>query len=257
MATGGSSDDPKKDRKKRIIEDLAFIEGEMRAWGQETPEQIEADLKSYKEYRADRDRIVGKAIRAGLTEHPFVQAWLAEQRTFGEKDELRRFRSSLETGVKRPMSKEDFWAAFNAPRTGLDDEIEKTIHAALIKTLAAKTVTLEQTSQSARSVLQTRPHMTASDLLAQKEEAVRAVCDLRPEITISDAQTMVDIVQGIPNTRSEQIRRALLRKLRYSKPDTFFDMSGEELKKLANRLEKMSRQGFHKWLKKLGLIETE
>ncbi len=114
MATGHASDIPKKGRKQRIIEELEFIEGEMRAWGQETPEQIEADLEEYKNYRADRDRIVGKAIRADLTEHPFVQAWLAEKRSFGERDDLRRLRLGHERRVKRPMSKENFYIVFHS-----------------------------------------------------------------------------------------------------------------------------------------------
>ena len=64
MAPGDASDDPKKDRKQRIIEKLAVIKEDMREWGQQTPEQIETDLEEYKKDRADRDRIVGKAIRA-------------------------------------------------------------------------------------------------------------------------------------------------------------------------------------------------
>ena len=151
----------------------------MREYGLETPEQIETDLELYKEYRADRDRIVGKAIRAGLTTHPFVQSWLVEQRTFGEKDALGKFRSGLERGVKRMMSKADFYVTFHA--TSL-----------------------------------TRDGM------------------------------------GV-----EQIRHTLRRQLLHIEPEPFFDMREEERVKLANRLEKMSRQGFHKWLKRLGLIETQ
>ena len=179
MATGDSSDVPKKGRKQRIIEELKFIEGEMKAWGQDTPEQIEADLETYEKYRADRDRIVGKAIRAGLTTHPFVQAWLVEQRMFGEKDALRRSRSGLQRGVNRMMSKADFYVTFHAAS------------------------------------------LTEDGL-------------------------------GV-----EQIHRMLRRQLLYSEPEPFFDMREEERLKLANRLEKMSRQGFHKWLKRLGLIETK
>jgi len=179
MATGDSSDVPKKGRKQHIIDELEFFEGEMKAWGQDTPEQIEADLETYEKHRADRDRIVGKAIRAGLTTHPFVQAWLVEQRTFGEKDALRKSRSGLERGVKRMMSKADFYVTFHA--TSL-----------------------------------TRDGM------------------------------------GV-----EQIRHTLRRQLLHIEPEPFFDMSKEERVKLANRLEKMSRQGFHKWLKRMGLIETQ
>ncbi len=98
MTTGDGSDDPKKGRKQCIIEDLAVIEDEMSLWGQEPPEQIEAELEEYKEYRADRDRIVGKAIRACLSDHPFVQAWLSEKRSFGDWVDLRRFRAGLEPG---------------------------------------------------------------------------------------------------------------------------------------------------------------
>ncbi len=178
MATGDASDVPKKSRKQRIIEELAFIEGEMKEWGQETHGQIEADLEEYKKYRADRDRIVGKAIRAGLTEHRFVKAWLAEQRTFGEKDALRRFRCGLERGVKRMMSKADFYVTFHG--------------ASLLR-------------------------------------------------------------EGMG---PEQIRVRLRRNLK-SKPEEWFDMENTEVERLRNRLSSMSRQGFHKWLKRLGLIEIE
>ena len=177
MATGGSSDDPKKDRKQRIIEELAVIEEDMREWGQQTPEQIETDLEEYNKDRADRDRIVGKAIRAGLSDHSFVQAWLAEKRSFGEWDGLRRFRAGLETDVERPISKEDFFVAYHA--YGLTEKGRKP----------------------------------------------------------------------------EGIRRELCRKLRIDKPEGFFGLTAEETKQLAKMLSAMPRQNFHRWLRKLNVID--
>ena len=55
---------------------------------------------------------------------------------------------------------------------------------------------------------------------------------------------------------AEQIRVMLCRKLK-SKPEDGFDMGNTEVERLRNRLRSTSRQAFHKWLKRLGLIEIE
>ena len=55
---------------------------------------------------------------------------------------------------------------------------------------------------------------------------------------------------------AEEIRVMLRRELK-SKPEDWFDMGNTEAERLRNRLRSMSRQSFHKWLKRLGLIETK
>ena len=98
----------------RILDKLTEIEAQMRRWGGVSVKRIEAGLESYKTDLAARDRVVGKALRAGLFDHPFVRAWLTEKRSLGEYENLRRFRLGLERGVQRPMSNADFYIAFHA-----------------------------------------------------------------------------------------------------------------------------------------------
>lgn len=70
----------------------------------------EAYLKAVETAESDFDKALGQAIRANLLMHPLVKMWLTNQRTFGEWDNLRRFkRLGLERGVKRPIAKADFW----------------------------------------------------------------------------------------------------------------------------------------------------
>jgi hypothetical protein len=47
-------------------------------------------------------------------DHPIVQEVLATHRSLGDWDWLRRFRIALETGVKKPIAKADFWIIFHA-----------------------------------------------------------------------------------------------------------------------------------------------
>ena len=112
--TTGDPLDGKNQRQRQLLDDLQQIESQMRRWALASMERIRQEQERYDADVAERDRIVGKAIRAGLTEHPFVIAWLAERRTFGQKDELRQFRAGLERGVKRMMSKADFYITFYA-----------------------------------------------------------------------------------------------------------------------------------------------
>ena len=65
------------------------------------------------------------------------------------------------------------------------------------------------------------------------------------------ARSLLEAGMGV-----EQIRVMLRRKLK-SKPKNWFDMGHTEAERLRNPLRSMSRQSFHKWLKRLGLIEIE
>ncbi len=56
---------------------------------------------------------------------------------------------------------------------------------------------------------------------------------------------------------AEQIRVMLRCELMDKPPEDWFDMGNTEAERLRNRLRSMSRQSFHKWLKRLGLIETK
>ena len=106
-------DDKKRRKLQDINDELEDAAREMEPWGRLTEEEI----TNNSEYTEDRNRFekaVGRAIRKGLTPHPIVREWLAIQRSFGDWDALRRFRRRLETGVDRPMSKEDSWIAFYA-----------------------------------------------------------------------------------------------------------------------------------------------
>lgn len=114
MATGSSSDGGGEQRKIQLREELAQHEKQMRGWADKSIKRIEKEQWKYDVHLEERDEVVGRALRLGLTDHPFVKHWLSEKRSFGEWDELRRFRANLETGVKRPMSKEDFWVSYHA-----------------------------------------------------------------------------------------------------------------------------------------------
>ncbi len=78
---------------------------------------VPTDQKDREIYAADRaqyEKAIGRAIRAGQFEHPLVREWISERRSLGERDALRKFRMGLEGGAKRTMSKQNFWVAFEA-----------------------------------------------------------------------------------------------------------------------------------------------
>jgi hypothetical protein len=59
------------------------------------------------------ERVIIRAIRAGLVKHPIVAAWIAARRSVGDYDALRRLRCRLEVGMARRID-EDLWLAMEA-----------------------------------------------------------------------------------------------------------------------------------------------
>lgn len=161
-------------QQERAIEDLDAAMVEMQHWHDITPGNQDeknhqlTDLVNY-------EKALARAIRVGLSDHPVVQTWLAARRSLGDREELRRFRLGLERGVKKTMSKEDFWIVF-------------------------------------------------------------------------EAQGFIDQGHG-----PEAIHRALIDKLKTENPQEWFDLSPEETKQLADRLD-CSQQNFHRWLRRLKLV---
>lgn len=107
------------ERRLQELEDAAQSMREL--WGNVGANKINEDMSNPAEsvYLHDRqifDKAVGLAIRAGLLDHPVVRNWIADHRSFGQWDELRRYKKSrLERGVKRSMSKNDLWLICHAP----------------------------------------------------------------------------------------------------------------------------------------------
>jgi len=78
--------------------------------------ELEEDVRQNRHFpdeasRAELDRSIGKAVRAGIIKHPIVRDWLAARRSLGDREILRnRFRANrVERGVDGPMREEDFW----------------------------------------------------------------------------------------------------------------------------------------------------
>ena len=65
---------------------------------------------------------------------------------------------------------------------------------------------------------------------------------------VVEAQNFIDRGDG-----PEAVRRALIKKLKSETPLEWFDLSSEEIERLLDRLD-CSRQNFHRWLKRLGII---
>lgn len=104
---------------KRTLKELEDAWEEVRQWYGDSPQD-----DSEKNYQLADQAIyktsLRRAARAGLWGHPILRAWLTARRSLGDWDELRRFRLGLESGVEKPMSKADFWLAFEAQ--GLIDD---------------------------------------------------------------------------------------------------------------------------------------
>ena len=93
---------------------LADAAEQMRRWHGVSADQIEKRREMYDADWAEYDKAIGRAIRAGQFEHPLVREWISERRSLGERTALRKYRLGLERGVKKGMSKEDFFVAFEA-----------------------------------------------------------------------------------------------------------------------------------------------
>jgi len=92
-------------------DELDDASDEMRQWRGISPK----DETEKQHQLGDQERYedaLTLAVRAELWQHPVVREWLAARRSLRDRDELRRFRQKLETGVKKPVSKEDFWLTF-------------------------------------------------------------------------------------------------------------------------------------------------
>lgn len=102
-------------QQKRALNELEDAWEEVRQWYGDYPQD-----ESERNYQlADQTRYntsLRRAAWAGLWGHPILRAWLTARRSMGDWEELRRFRLGLETGVDKPMSKEDFWLAFELQR---------------------------------------------------------------------------------------------------------------------------------------------
>lgn len=115
LAGGAGEEGSLSKRCQLLLQDLEEAAEQMRRWGNLPIEKLEAEHKLFAADRAEYDRLIGRAIRAGLSKkHPYVREWLAGRRSLGEWDKLRKYRAGLERGVKRPMSKRDFWVVFHA-----------------------------------------------------------------------------------------------------------------------------------------------
>ena len=148
----------------------------MARWGNKSACHIKENQEQYIEDRRDYEKAIGRAIRLGLLEFPDVKLWLADRRSLGERDILRKVKKGLETGTSRPLSKEGFWVKYHAIR------------------------------------------------LYEK------------------------------GRKPEEIRRNLINKLQLEMPEHWFDLTAEECSRLRDRLKRSTRQNFHEWLKRLGVI---
>lgn len=124
---------PKRERALEDLEDAAETL-EVAGW------KIEPDLqKAFKMEMDERlifENAIGKAINAGLLDHPLVRDWISNQRNFGEWDILRRFkRVRLEKGVKHPPTKEEFWVRFEAQSLSDEGKGPQEIRRILIRKL--------------------------------------------------------------------------------------------------------------------------
>ncbi len=92
-------------RAREELEDV--LEGMMR-WHGKTYDELKDDelfLVAYQDFVKEMTR----AIRVGLIDHPAVQEFIHTRRSLGSRDTLRRARSGVEKGVKRPMTAEDVY----------------------------------------------------------------------------------------------------------------------------------------------------
>jgi hypothetical protein len=101
-------------KQERAVSDLQYAAQHMQRWSGRSAKEIEDNRREFSQDLADYEKTVGRAIRAGLLDHPDVRAWISTQRSLGEWDALRQFRLSLECGTKKTISKQDFWIKFEA-----------------------------------------------------------------------------------------------------------------------------------------------
>ena len=173
-----------REKMDRVDSNLATAAEQMCQWGDVSADEIEKRRAMFDKNWADYERAVGRAIRAERFGNPYVQAWMAGRRSLRDWTALRKYRLGLERGVKKEISKEDFFVAFEA--------------GGLIEW-----------------------------------------CRQNPQRK---------------KYKPEAIRRSIINKLLISKPEHWFDLSESEAKKLRTRLKGMSRQNFHKLLRRLHVL---
>lgn len=121
-------------QQERALNDLDEALEEMGQWRGISPAD-EVEKNHQITDQAIYERALTRAVQAGLWRHPVVRAWLAARRSLGDRQALRRFRRGLERGVKKPMSKGDFWIAFEAHDLINQRRGPEAIRKALIKKL--------------------------------------------------------------------------------------------------------------------------
>lgn len=100
-------DPPLSRAQLRALEEVKDTLGGLMRWHGKTHEEIEKDREDFYLCYADYTKAMLRAIRAGLSDHPLVKPWLVAQRAVGNRDTLRRARSGVEKGIKRPWTKAD------------------------------------------------------------------------------------------------------------------------------------------------------
>ena len=124
-------------QQQRALKELEDAWEEVRQWCGDDP-QNESERKHQLADQARYKKAIMRTVRAELWHHPIVRAWLAARRSLGDWEELRRFRLGLEHGVKTPMSKDDFWVAFEAHDLIDRGDGPEAIRAALIDKLKSE-----------------------------------------------------------------------------------------------------------------------
>ena len=119
----------------RAIEELEDTFKRIEQWDGASREEIEQDKETFDLCLKDYKNAIIRAIRVGFNDH-HVKEFVAVQQALGQWDTLRRARSGLEKGVKRPMSWADLWVWSEADRLlGLGKRPE-AIRCALVNKLA-------------------------------------------------------------------------------------------------------------------------
>ncbi|MGH6627026.1 MAG: hypothetical protein ACRECD_10885 [Burkholderiaceae bacterium] len=94
-------------RQERAIERLSDARSDLERWHGKSFEEIEQaaplNKRAFEEAQEEFEKAMVNAIRLGLADHPMVRAWIVTQRGLGARDTLRRARSGVEAGVKRPL----------------------------------------------------------------------------------------------------------------------------------------------------------
>lgn len=114
--------------REEILQNLAAAEADWSAWHGSDPSSLSEDrlddfLSSWRKY----ERAIVRAIRAGISDHPAVKAWVAARRSVGDYASLRKLKAGLETGMRvgprldgqkglARLDEVDLWISANASR---------------------------------------------------------------------------------------------------------------------------------------------